>query len=449
MKIYLFSIFIISASFLEWTGGAAASSLPVKQVSRFYILPIKDVKSSKSTSFQLVLFKSIYNFMRIIPSLDVPDERVLKDLSSLTPVLSKWETTNHDLVPDAVYGADYILYGDYYLKQKKPEKAVLRVGVWSKGDDKNIFSKTYETPTDIEIFDCIDMILKNVVDDVLKIDFTLARIDFDIKPGPENYEIYINNKLIDSPFNQDYKKSMNVLGEQLYIINLVRTRDGSTVYTESGKLAAKQDLAVGYTAACTVVINPVRYGISGRKYIYSVDGRPAYENEVFTNMSAVTNHSISVIDQDSNIIYQSPINIVDGATVNAAPEEIWGGPLHVRFYTGSSAFAGIGLEYFPWRYFWIEAGSGVSWENSFYQISPYLDAGFYIFGDMKTDFRAGIALSGGYYAYLPASGFARPYDYSAGVYADAEWMWLNLKLGYSYDFGAKQFFPAIAAGFKF
>lgn len=60
----------------------------------------------------------------------------------------------------------------------------ITIGVWSKSDNKNISRKSYGSATDEDIFECIDLILK--------IDFTLARIDFDVKAGSGKYEIYIN-----------------------------------------------------------------------------------------------------------------------------------------------------------------------------------------------------------------------------------------------------------------
>ena len=446
-------LFICIALLAGFSNKAAAvesvnSTGLMKQASKFYILPIENIKNSKPNSFQLVIFKSIYTFMRIIPSLDVPDDKLMNDLFWLAPALEKWERINAEHAPKEVLGADYILYGDYEIKQKNPEKVVLKIGVWSKSENKNIFTKNYETVTDVDIFDTIDLILKNVIEDVLKIDFSLARIDFNIKSGAEKYEIFINNKLIDTADKQDYVKSISVLGGQAYKITIIRSRDGKAVYTVTKTPGAKENFSVTYFATGSVIIDPVNYGERGRIFTYTIDGKPAYANEFISNMNALSNHSITVIDQHSNLIYQRPFGVLDGLTTHVTPIEEWAGPLHIRVYSGSSAFAGLGLEYFPWRYFWIEAGSGVSWCNSQYEISPYLDIGYYLFGDMKTDFRAGLGLSAGYYQYTPADDFSQPYSYSTGAFAVAEWKWFNLKLGCSYDFKAGQAFPVAAIGIK-
>jgi hypothetical protein len=192
----------------------------------------------------------------------------------------------------------------------------------------------------------------------------------------------------------------------------------------------------------------VRYAERGRIFTYTVDGKKAYENGLITNLNALSNHTISVIDQNSNFVYQSSFRVADGETVHVSPEEQWGGPFHILAYTGNSAYAGLGLQYFPLRYLWIEAGSGVSWSNSIYDISPRIDAGYYAYGDMTADLRFGLGVTAGYYQYTPAGNYSPPYSYSAGVFALAEWKWIFLKLGCSYDFGASQFFPAIEAGFK-
>ena len=358
----LYSLLFASSIFFSgpaWSDALTNSTLPIKQASKFYILPIEDTKSSKSNSFQLVVFRSIYNFMRIIPSLDVPDDKLMNDLFWLSPVLAKWERIKAETAPKVVYDADYILYGDYDLIQKNPEKVTIKIGVWSKSENKNIFSRSYVTTTDIDIFDSIDMILKNVIEDVLKIDYSLARIDFDVKAGAGKYDIYINNKFIDTANKQDYRKSMSVLGGQSYTISVIRAQDGKTVYNTARVLGPKENFGVTYFATGNVIIDPVSYGISGRKYSYFVDGSPAYENEEFTNMNALSNHTLTVLDQNSNIIYKSPFNVLDGATTHVSPSEKWGGPIHVRAYFLGSSFGGLGVEYFPWRYLWLEAGERI------------------------------------------------------------------------------------------
>ena len=325
----------ITAALFFAAGTAAAadltnSTLPVKQAEKFYILPIEDIKSSKSNSFQLVVFRSIYNFMRIIPSVDVPEDNLMNDLFWLSPVLAKWDRIKQETAPKQVYDADYILYGDYDVKQKDPEKVVIRIGVWSKADNKNVFTKSYETATDIEIFDSIDLILKNVIEDVLKIDYSLGRLDFDIKAGSEKYDIFINNKLIDAADKKDYRKSMSVLGGQTYTINIVRPRDGRIVYSETKTLGAKENFQITYFATGSVIVDPVSYAQRGQKFIYTVDGKQAFENEEFTNMNALSNHNIIVVDDHTNLIYMGSFNVVDGLTSHVTPEEKWGGPLHVK-----------------------------------------------------------------------------------------------------------------------
>lgn len=442
--IFLLSVFLTAfISGLTWAEDAA-----VKQASKFYIIPIENIKNSKPNSFQLVVFKSIHSFMRIIPTLDVPDDKLMNDLFWLAPALERWDRISADHAPKEVNAADYILYGDYEIKQKDPEKVVIKIGVWSKAENKNVFTKSYTTGTDIEIFDTIDMILKNVIEGVLKIDYTLAKIDFDIKTGAEKYDIYINNKHIDTADKKDYQKGLSVLAGQTYAVKVVRSRDGKTVIAAAKTLAAKETLPVSYFANGSVVIDPVSYGERGRSFTYTVDGKTAYENQFISNMNALSSHSIKVVDQNSNLIYQGPFNVMDDATTHVYSEQKWGGAFHVKAFMGNTSFAGLGVEYFPWRYFWLEAGGGFSVWNSQYEIAPYIDAGYYLYGDMQKDFRAGLGLSAAYYQYLPAASFGRPYNYSAGIFAVGEWNWITLKLGLDYDFGAGQIFPVLSIGFK-
>jgi hypothetical protein len=405
--------------------------------------------------------------MRILSSLDVPDDKKLNDLFWLSPVLAKWERVNPDLAPKNVYDADYILYGDYDIKQKNPETIVLRIGVWSKEKNANIFTKSYDTTTDMEIFDTIDMILKNVIEGVLKIDFSLARIDFDVKTGIEKYDIYINNKLIEAITNSSYKKSLRVLGNQNYTISLVRERDNRQVYTSTQTLGVNQNISVKYFATGSVVVDPLKYKERGKSYVLYVDDELSSEGRLFEDMNALKEHNIKVVDQDKNTVYQQTFNVSDGATIHVTPEEKWAGPFHIKTYIlGNSLFGLAGL-YFPERYIWVELGCGMSFISSpafketIYNVSPYLDAGYYFYGDMKTDIRVGAGVSLLYFQYLPSDIFDRinpdyvkrttvtPYSCAAGVFGSIEWKWLMFKLGVNYDIMAGSIFISPSLGVKF
>jgi hypothetical protein len=441
-------LLVFSAAFAACWGDGSAN--PVKQTVKFYILPIENITSENSNSFQIVVFRSIYNFMRIIPSLEVPDDKLMNDLFFLSPMLERWDRIKPEHAPKEVLEADYILYGGYEIKQKDPEKVIIKIGVWSRADNKNIFQQSYETATDIDIFDSIDLILKNVIENVLKIDYSLARIDFDIKTGSEKYIIYINNQLIDAADKKNYRKSMSVLGGQSYNIRIVRPRDGRVVYDVTKIFGAKETFAVTYFATGSIIVDPVQYASRGDVFAYSIDGKPVYENEFISNMNALTNHNIRVTDQRTNLVYESPFNVLDGETIHVTPAEKWGGPFHLLVYAGGTGYGGLGLDFFPSRYLWVEAGSGVSLYDSDYDISPYIGLGYYFYGDMSTDMRFGAGLTGSYYMYMPPGAFSRDYSYSAGVFAVAEWRFISLKAGVSYDFLAAsgQIFPVVSIGFK-
>jgi uncharacterized protein YkuJ len=242
--IVVLSALAVFLTSLAWCDTSTNSVPSIKQASKFYILPIQNITGENSNAFQLVVFRSIYNFMRIIPSIDVPDDKVMNGLFWLTSVLPEWSRVNAEYAPKEVYGADYILYGDYEIKQKSPEKVTIKIGVWSKSENKNIFNKSYVTATDEDVFDSIDLILKNIIEDVLKVNYSLARIDLYIRAGSEKYLIYINNQLIDTVDKKDYKKSLSVLGGQSYTISIARLRDGRTVNACTKTLGAKENLAV-------------------------------------------------------------------------------------------------------------------------------------------------------------------------------------------------------------
>jgi hypothetical protein len=461
--------FILSLLFVSSAIAATNASLPIaSQSTKFFVIPIETLTKKNPDAFQMVLFKSLYTFLRLIPSLDVPEEKKLNELFWLSPVLAKWERINPDLAPKMVYEADYILYGDYLIMQKVPSEVVsLSIGVWSKEKNKNVFSKTYVTGTDVEIFDTIDAVLKNVVENVLKIDFSLARININIKSGKERYDIYINQKLVERADTANYTKSFRVLGKQHYTVSIIRISDGNEVFQDEKDLKGNGFMNVDYVANGSVVVDPVRYQERGKKYSVTVDNKPVKDNQVLEDLNALNEHVIKVYNQSTNLIYSSKFNVKDGSTMHIAGEEKWGGLFHPKFYLFGNSICGAAAQFFPERYVWLEAGMGFSvyysqaFKEGIYNLSPYLDAGYYFSGDMLTDWRYGGGASLLYYQYLPADKFSQinpdtikrsevtSYSYAAGVFAVGEWQWVTLKLGLYYDFMANGIYLSPSIGVKF
>ncbi len=462
MKSYIvliLALFIIipEFGFCAETSSNSNSGAVIVQATKFYVIPIDNSTLLKQDSFQLVVFRSIYNFMRFIPSLDVPDDKLMNDLFWVSPMLSRWEKVNPSLAPKAIFEADYILYGDYTVKEKDPGKASITMRVWSKKDNKNVFTKTYITSTDIEIFDTIDTILKDVIEGTLRINYSVAKINFDVKAGKERYDIFINGKPIDSADKKDYKKALNVLGRQKYEVSIVRTRDGKTVYKDSKFLDTGEKFQISYVATGSALVDGIVHGVRGKEYHYSIDGTPSFPGQVYTNMNALTQHSILVLDAKSNTVYSSDFSVLDGAETHVTPEEKWAGPFHFDIFTGiPSSFIGAGFAYYPDRYFWLEVSCGGGGMYSpmtagfVYAVAPGISACYYINGDLSEELRWGVGVNGTYYQYIaPGLPSTPAFGYSAGAFALLEWQWLFIRAGAGYEFDDSTFFPAVSIGIKF
>jgi len=433
------------------TPGGADS--PAVHPLKFYILPVEPLSASNDNYLRFAVSRAVYNFMRIIPSLEVPDA---------------------GLSPEG--DADYVMNIGNSPDKNDKGKTDVGILVWSKAENTNVFMKTYEISPNSGVFGGVYLILQDVIKDVLKTDYVLAELDFDIESGTGRYNIYINNKFDDAVNKGVFKKSISVLAGLSYNINIIRVSDGMTVYNQQKTPLANEKLRVEYVAVGNVIVDPVRYGIRGKKYIYKVDGMPAYENEEFTNMSAASDHILTVEDQSNNIVYSGFIVINDGLTIHAVPEEetIW--PVHYDLCLPGlySGLGSLGVEYYPSKIFWAGAGCGFNtvynqvFGQYIYEIMPHIEAGYYFYGDIRTDFRAGAGLTASYYQYFPqndisqvnpgylnqidssypSGGAVSSSDYSAGIFAVFEWKFLFLRVGASFDFGPETFFPAAVIGLK-
>lgn len=453
MKFPVFIIFLACFP-LPFISAAPASTSPTPtHPSKFYILPVETLPASNANYLRFAVSRSIYNFMRIIPSLDVPDA---------------------GQAPEG--DADYVLNIGYSPDKKDPGKTGVGILVWSKAGNTNVFMKTYETSTNAGISGSVNLILHDIIKDVLKTDYALAVLDFDVETGTDRYNIYINNKFDDAVNKRTFRKSISVLAGRSYNINIIRVSDGMTVYSQTKIPGTNENPRVTYIAMGNVIIDPVRYGVRGKKYFYAVDGMTAYENEEFTNMSAASNHILTVKDRASNIVYRGFIGINDGLTAHVVPEEEWIRQFHyeLRLPGLYSGLGSLGADYFPSKFFWAGAGCGFNmvynqvFGQYVYEAMPYIDAGYYFLGDIREDFRIGAGLTASYYRYFPqndisqvnpgylnqispsypSSGIVSSSDYSAGVFAEVEWRFLFLRVGAGYDFGPGTIFPTAVIGIK-
>ncbi len=188
------------------------------------ILPL-DNKTDKinfpnSELVKTIIFRSLYSFIGFIPSLDIPDEAVLREI--------RFDPDNPSLIARK-YNADFIIYGSYNLVKKDNEpQASVHLRIWSRISGK-MNEKIFNTPTDVSIFDSIDNMIADSVKIILNEEMKTASIHFgDFKVRKEPYLLMINNKVLSVISNDSFTLSLKILSEMNYQVILKKQDDNTT-----------------------------------------------------------------------------------------------------------------------------------------------------------------------------------------------------------------------------
>ncbi len=193
-------------------------------------------KFKKPDLLKTILFNAFYSFLSILPTLEVPDKSELQEINNLNP---------SDIAER--YNADFIVYGSYMLEGSlsSPE-ATVHLFIWSK-ITKSVISNDYKIPTDEEIFDSIDDISSKIVKAILKEDKRIAFLNFgNFKIAPEEYELYINDRLVAKPSNSSFSLNTKILSDTEYKIRLHRLSDDVTVLNNTCQLKAGETTNIGF-----------------------------------------------------------------------------------------------------------------------------------------------------------------------------------------------------------
>jgi hypothetical protein len=187
--------------------------------SKVLIIPLVNESDTKqyanSHLIQSILFKSLYCFLGVLPSISVPDEKELKTI--------QWDSNRIGKIAEE-NKADFILFGDYHLSGKKTNpNAEIHVRIWSFSKKEMIFAKNYETSTDIELFDTVDKIIGEGAEGILNTKVDIASISFgSFKIGVEPHYIYLNNRLIAIATNGQFSLTLRVPAETKYTVVVSR-----------------------------------------------------------------------------------------------------------------------------------------------------------------------------------------------------------------------------------
>lgn len=458
-------VFFLTSTVLwaDDSGGSLA-----ERSKKVFIIPIEQsTRNPNPRSFDKVIFRSLFTFMSIIPSLDVPDTDQLEKFFWMSPILFRWDRVSTESAPQQILSADYIVYGDYELNKADKTKVGVTLAIWSKESNKTIFTQKYNTTTDIDVFDTIDQMLADIVRGVLHVDFSLARIRFELNCGKGTYDIFINNRKVDTYKDDSYNRSLSVLGKQTYHVMVRRKEDGRIVADKTALLKQGETLDITYIANGDAIIQPVAFAPYGTQYTYIFDGKPINPGSRITNLQALKPHSLVVSNDSQELICFTNFQIADQATVSITPEDRFPGAFHMKAFVLGSTFGGLSAEYFLTRYLYLSAGVGFSaytsqvMQKTLFNIPIFVESGYYIYGDLSREWRAGVGAQTSITLYLPPDSFEaldpdaltgknnRNYSFSAGGFIFGEWNFITLKTALLLDIGNGSVFFSPSVGVRF
>ncbi len=153
-----------------------------------------------------MMFNSFYSLFSLVPSIDLPEKQELDTIIMQNP----GETA-------AANKADFIVYGNYFFSGKRSDpEANINLIIWSR-ITKSEITNVFKVPTDEDIFEGIDGMTGYIVKSILKEDKKLAFLKFgNFSIPPEEYELYVNDRLVANPSNRDFSLELKILSKTKY-----------------------------------------------------------------------------------------------------------------------------------------------------------------------------------------------------------------------------------------
>lgn len=402
--------------------------------AKVLILPFDNkVNPSKYKNAELVkaiTFRSFYTFIGIIPSIDVPDEKILTNIAYSRDTISKVAEEQ---------SADFIIYGDYSFEgTRNNPKVNYNLYLWSRKDSTNALAKKYATSTDAEIFDTIDDMIALVMKSSLNIDVNIANVYFNsFAIGSEKYSLFVNEKLVSEISNSDFSYNLKVLPDNDYQIIIRREWDKKNAVEALVNLKQYKSITISHNATGKLKINEVGNKDRNKSYTVLLDDKPIIENTLLTNIAAGLSHRITVLDNNSNSVFKETFYIHDGEEKTISPSANTPSIVHFKAYSLDANFATVGADFFLGRYIWAGLGIGGSYlsanNNTFIFLSPYVEIGYYFIGDMEYPLRIGAGISGRANMFLTSAETAKSYSTvpalmpNLGVFALVEWTFIMFR----------------------
>jgi TolB-like protein len=275
--------------------------------------------STANTTCQL-LFHSLYSFIGLMPTVEVPDrERLISMAARSSDVRSLAETEKADYV----IGGDVQFRGDVY-----GPTARITLRVWSRSAGRLVLEKDWETPTGFEFFDTVDDIIRDFVKEVLKTSMNLATIRFDdFHVGDGQYDIVVNGKQIAIVSNDSFSMPLRVLSDADYQITFRRlcgagmtSRIPVVVLNRFVKLTAGSVENIGFRSVGTVTIHPAKNLGSLSLYTFLLNDRMVPDGTVLSNIDASGEMRYRIMEDETNVAWETNFYLGDNSQATIDPE---------------------------------------------------------------------------------------------------------------------------------
>lgn len=437
-----------------------AAGFAQQENKRVLILPLQNtVKSGdfapeQVQSFEDLSFYGLYNFFVTLPFTDMPEREKLRRTA--------WDSEQVSTLGRAEK-ADYIVYGTFSLQGDRFEPEItINLKVW--GSDRVVFSRSYNTRLDLDIFDTIDLMILDALEGAFKIKARIATLDFNnFQIGPEEYILYVNNKEMARVSDRKFALTLKVLADNDYTIQLERVKDNKIVLEEKLRLRPGESRWIGYQARGTVSLDSIHYKEKGRTYKTQVNGRDIQEGQSLEDLEVGIPYYLLIMDDRNLVQSRLEFSLRDGEIYRASPAVNWGGAWHARLWTGGGSMAGLGLEYYLSRPLWLGVHTGFSfWSRqisgelvTLYSINPGIEAGYFLLGHMAQDFRLGLGIQLSTMIALPADAWQTLDPASSsmslipGLFLNTEWRAVTLRLLVVKDSSVNNLYFQPSLGLKF
>lgn len=328
----LFGIFIYTVAF---TILLSINCFGANNNERLLILPFENLSDTNqfpvSTAMDEVIFKSLYNFIGIIPDLDVPDESEMRD-PDLRENLQKSARLND---------AKYVVSGDYTFRDDDgTEQIVITLKIWSYVKNDYLYNEVYTTELGLDFLDTVDLIIEDIIEQTLNIQMEIALIRFqDINVGSEEHSIYINRKKMTDITNSNYTESVRVLANQDYLIR-IRNSTWDLVYQTNWAPEPGDVLDVDYDGTCSIIIEDIEFQRPDRNYILLLNDQLIIQDIGLDQMPSGMDYTFKMYVDQTNLYQSETVYLKSHDTVTFTPTET--NTLVHRYYL----CGGLGIEQF-------------------------------------------------------------------------------------------------------